>query len=273
MTRSDMATASEVAVDRLTFDCRNVSVEFASSSGPIRVLEGVDITVNDGEFLSILGPSGMGKTTLLRILAGLQPSTRGSLVQYRGQEVSRPPKGVLLVFQDYGASLLPWRTVFRNVALGLEGRLTKVEMHDRVQRALALVGLESRRDDYIWQLSGGMQQRVQIARALAMEPEVLLMDEPFGALDAITKAQMQDLLLELRAATGITIVFVTHDTEEAVYLSDRVMVLAGRPARVKTRLDIDLPWPRNQVETRELPRYLEYRHAVYSALRGGDDGH
>lgn len=271
MTDMRQVPAGERSARTPAFDCANLSVEFPSASGPIRVLEGVDITVHDGELLSILGPSGMGKTTLLRILGGLQRSAEGSRVCYRGQEVTQPPKGVLLVFQDYGASLLPWRTVSRNVALGLEGHLSRAELRDRVDRALSLVGLQGRSEDYIWQLSGGMQQRVQIARALAMEPEVLLMDEPFGALDAITKGQLQDQLLELRAATGVTIVFVTHDTEEAVYLSDRVVVLSGRPARVRTRVDIDLPWPRHPVETRELPRYLEYRHAVYAGLRRDDD--
>lgn len=255
-----------------TFECQKLAVEFMTDSGTIRVLEDVDLRVSEGEFLSVLGPSGMGKTTLLRILGGLQEPARESRVYYRGKLVTGPPEGALVVFQDYGASLLPWRTVYRNVALGLEGRYERSVIRERVAEALRLVGLADRKSDYIWQLSGGMQQRVQIARALAMKPAVLLMDEPFGALDAITKAQLQDQLLELRSATGVTIVFVTHDTEEAVYLSDRVVVLAGRPAKVNCRLDIDLPWPRNQINTRESPQYLEYRHAIYAALKAEHDG-
>jgi len=251
------------------FRCVDLSVEFESPSGVIRVLDKVDFVVQPGEFLSILGPSGMGKTTLLRILGGLQAPASGSKVHYFGDVVDRPPVGAIVVFQDYGASLLPWRTVEKNVGLGLEGRMSRADARLRIAEALELVGLNDRRNDYIWHLSGGMQQRVQIARALAMRPEVLLMDEPFGALDAMTKAQLQDQLLDLQRITGVTVIFVTHDTEEAVYLSDRVIVLAGRPARISCRLDIDLRRPRDQVATRELPRYLEYRHAVYAALKKG----
>ncbi|WP_326834362.1 ABC transporter ATP-binding protein [Amycolatopsis rhabdoformis] len=249
------------------FSCSKLFVEYRTRDKVLRVLEDVGFSCAQGEFLSILGPSGTGKTTLLRILAGLLTPGQGSSVRFRGQEITGPPTGVGIVFQNYAASLLQWRTVERNVALGLEGRTSKSERDERVREALELVGLADRGSDYPWQLSGGMQQRVQIARSLVMRPEVLLMDEPFGALDAMTKAQLQDELLKVAAVTGATVVFVTHDIDEAVYLSDRVLVLAGKPATVGRELRIDLPRPRDQVATKELPAYLAARHRVYEALR------
>jgi NitT/TauT family transport system ATP-binding protein len=249
------------------FSCEGLFVEYQTRKQVLRVLEEVTFSCRQGEFLSILGPSGTGKTTLLRILAGLLTPGRGSTVRFGGQEITGPPAGVGIVFQNYTASLLQWRTVERNVALGLEGKTSKADRAARVAEALELVGLGDRGHDYPWQLSGGMQQRVQIARALVMRPKVLLMDEPFGALDAMTKAQLQDELLKVAAVTGATVVFVTHDIDEAVYLSDRVLVLAGTPATVACGLDIHLPRPRDQVTTKEHPEYLRARHRVYEALR------
>jgi NitT/TauT family transport system ATP-binding protein len=259
--------ASPLNASDHAFSCTDLYVEYSTRTGPLRVLEDVSFSCAPGEFLSILGPSGTGKTTLLRILAGLLAPGDGSSVSFEGERLAGPNEGVAIVFQNYGASLLQWRTVERNVALGLEGRIGKVELTDRVSTALELVGLADRRDDYPWQLSGGMQQRVQIARALVMRPKVLLMDEPFGALDAMTKNQLQDELLRLRRVTGTTIVFVTHDVDEAVYLSDRLLVLSGKPARVTAEIVADLPSPRSQVTTKEDPRYLAARHAVYEALK------
>lgn len=250
------------------FSCAGLCVEYRLKAGALRVLEGVTFDCAPGEFLSILGPSGTGKTTLLRILAGLLAPAAGSSVTFEGAPLTGPNEGVAIVFQDYRGSLLQWRTVGRNVALGLEGRIDRAERTRRVAGALDLVGLSERAGDYPWQLSGGMQQRVQIARALVMRPRVLLMDEPFGALDAMTKAQLQDELLRVREVTGATVVFVTHDVDEAVYLSDRVLVLAGAPARVTREVRVDLPSPRDQVATKEDPAYLRIRHAVYQALRG-----
>jgi NitT/TauT family transport system ATP-binding protein len=254
------------------FECVDLSLEFETPRGPLTVLENVGFTVAPGEFVSIVGQSGTGKSTLLRILGGLQRTREGSRVLHRGKPVTAPPDGVMVVFQDYRGSLLPWRTVERNVTLGLEGVLDATARRERCSSALELVGLADRAKDYPWRLSGGMQQRVQIARALAMQPQVLLMDEPFGALDAMTKAQLQDELQTVHKVTGATIVFVTHDIEEAVYLSDRVLVLAGRPASITAEVTISLDRPRDQITTKELPDYLEFRHAAHIALRGAD-GH
>jgi NitT/TauT family transport system ATP-binding protein len=175
-----------------------------------------------------------------------------------------------MLFQDYGNALLPWRTVARNTALGLEGRASRAERRVRVDSALRMVGLEEHGSDHPWQLSGGMAQRVQIARALAVEPQVLLMDEPFGALDAITKATLQDVVLDVRQQTGATIVFITHDLDEAIYLSDRVLVLSGSPGAIAMSVETGLPRPRDQLATRELPRYLAVRHQLGQALRAAD---
>ncbi|MFI7675968.1 ABC transporter ATP-binding protein [Actinophytocola sp. NPDC049390] len=244
--------------------CDDLSVTLPGANGPVHILSGVRFRVEKGEFVSVLGTSGSGKTTLLRVLGGLQPATGGSIT-CDGVDIAGPPDGVVTVFQDYAHSLLPWRTVRRNVALGIE-KLDKAERNARVDDALAMVGLSDRGDEYPWRLSGGMQQRVQIARALAMRPRVLLMDEPFGALDAMTKASLQDQLQQVAQLTGTTIVFVTHDVEEAVYLSDRLVVLSGSPANVGLSLDVPLPRPRDQIATKERADYLDLRHEVYAAL-------
>ena len=247
-----------------TFEARNLDVVIGSRP----VLRDVNLELRAGEFLSVMGRSGTGKTTLLRVLGGLLDPTPTSDVTFRGRPVDGPPEGVVFVFQNYAASLLPWRTVERNVGLGLEGRTSKADRRSRVADALAMVGLADRAQDYPGQLSGGMQQRVQLARALAMQPSVLLMDEPFGALDAMTKASLQDELQRVQQRTGTSIVFVTHDIDEAVYLSDRVVVLDGSPATVAHEFEVDLPRPRHQLATKEMPAYLSVRRAVYDAIRG-----
>lgn len=251
---------------RTCYEASNVGVNYTVGQSSKEILTGLNFTVGDGEFLSICGPSGTGKTTLLRALAGLVPTTPGSIVKYQGSAVKTPPEGVVLVFQNYAASLLPWRTVARNVAFGLEGKLSGSEVKDRVAEALHLVGLSRTANDYPWRLSGGMQQRVQIARALAVRPDVLLMDEPFGALDAMTKSSMQDELQRLREATNATVIFVTHDIEEAVYLSDRVLVINGGPATITHEVVVDLPKERDQIATKETEEYLRLRHEVHSAI-------
>ncbi|WP_208322005.1 ABC transporter ATP-binding protein [Paramicrobacterium chengjingii] len=250
----------------LAFSCRNLSVEVSTKVGVKRLLDPIDFSVRKGEILSIIGTSGAGKTTLLRALGGLIPTTRESEARAAGVPIQGPPDRVLMVFQDYASSLLPWRTIRKNVALGLETQYRGKELQDRVESALNLVGLQDRGDEYPWRLSGGMQQRVQIARALAMEPSVLLMDEPFGALDAITKSSLQDELLRVHEQTGATIIFITHDVEEAVYLGDRVLALGGIPGRVIEIFDVDLPRPRHQIKTKEMPEFLRLRHRAYESV-------
>jgi NitT/TauT family transport system ATP-binding protein len=250
---------------KLAYVVDGLGVTLTAAEGPLEILREISFSVAEGEIVGIVGRSGTGKTTLLRVLGGLLPATVGT-VNLDGQPVTGPPGTVVTVFQDYGNALLPWRTVTRNVSLPIE-KVPRAVRNQRVAQALRMVGLEGRGTDYPWRLSGGMQQRVQIARALAMNPRVLLMDEPFGALDAMTKATLQDELLRVKELTGATIIFITHDIEEAIYLSDRVFVIAGAPGRLTFQLPTELPRPREQLATRELPQYLSLRHAIGKALQ------
>ncbi|HEY4373253.1 MAG TPA: ABC transporter ATP-binding protein [Burkholderiales bacterium] len=250
----------------VVFEARDLGLTLPAADGPREILAHVDFTLAAGEILTIVGASGTGKTSLLRILAGLAAPSRGALT-YRGKPVDGPQDGVAIVFQDYGNALLQWRSVARNVALGIERQFKGEALRSRVTEALQLVGLERNANDYPWQLSGGMQQRVQIARAIAMRPAVLLMDEPFGALDAMTKATQQDELLRLREATGASVIFITHDIEEAIYLGDRVALLSGSPGAITHRFEVGLPFPREQVTTREMPRFVDLRHELHEAIR------
>jgi NitT/TauT family transport system ATP-binding protein len=247
------------------FACDGVSLELFPHGSRRLIIDRISLDVRAGEFLTIVGSSGTGKSTLLRLLGGLVQATSGS-VRYRGATVTRAPEGVVVVFQDYSNALLMWRSVASNVALGIEGKLDKAEVGKRVREALQMVALDQHADDYPWQLSGGMQQRVQIARALALKPDVMLMDEPFGALDAMTKAALQDEVLQVHNLTGTTFVFITHDIEEAVYLGDRVVVLAGPPGRIHTTVPISLPRPRDQIRTRQSPDFLRYRAEIHDAV-------
>ena len=249
------------------FALRDVALSYRLSGAQRDVLRDVNLSVAEGEILTICGASGTGKTSLLQIMAGLLQPT-GGMATFRGAPINGPADGVGIVFQDYANALLQWRSVARNTALGIERRLKGAARDARVMDALRLVGLEKFARDYPWQLSGGMQQRVQIARAMALKPSVLLMDEPFGALDAMSKAALQDELLLLRDRTGASIVFITHDIEEAVYLGDRVAVLCGSPSTVTTLLDVPLAKPRHQVSTREAPAFLALRHIVHEAIGG-----
>ena len=257
-------------MNRILYAVDSVGVRLPAAGGPRPILLDVSFEVRAGEIIGIVGRSGAGKTTLLRVLGGLLDASSGTVV-FDGEVVRRPPTGAVMVFQDYGNALLPWRTVARNTGLGLEGRVSRDERRRRVADALSMVGLADRGSDHPWRLSGGMAQRAQIARALALEPKVLLMDEPFGALDAITKAALQDVLLSVQRETQATVVFITHDLEEAIYLSDRVLVMGGSPGTITMAVNTELPCSRDQLATRELPRYLHVRHLLGQALRAADD--
>ena len=257
-------------MSRHLYEVVGVDVSLPSSDGQRPVLHDISFDVAAGEIIGIVGRSGVGKTTLLRVLGGLLEATSGTVV-FDGNTVRRPPSGAVTVFQDYANALLPWRSVARNAALGLEGRIPRAERRLRVAEALDMVGLRDRASDYPRRLSGGMAQRVQIARALALKPKVMLMDEPFGALDAMTKATLQDVLLRVQRETGATVVFITHDLDEAIYLSDRVLVISGAPGTVTLTAATELPRPRDQLATRESPRYLHVRHLLGEALQA-DDG-
>ena len=256
----------------LAFECVNLSVDVPADKQSRRLLDDLTFSIRQGEIISVIGTSGAGKTTLMRVLGGLMPVTPDSTALAAGEPIKGPPPRVLMVFQDYANSLLPWRTVKKNVALGLETSLRGRELDERIDEALSLVGLQHRAGEYPWKLSGGMQQRVQIARALALRPACLLMDEPFGALDAMTKSGLQDELLRLQEQTGATIVFITHDVEEAIYLGDRVIVLGGIPGHIEHILDVNLPRPRDQITTRENPEFLRLRHAAYESVLSSEQG-
>jgi NitT/TauT family transport system ATP-binding protein len=245
-----------------------VGLSFGVSTPERRlVLANITLDVREGEFLCIVGPSGSGKTTLLRILAGLIQPTAGE-VRFRGQVVSGPSRERAIIFQDYSKALLPWRNVTANVALSLEAQGIRPEdQRPIIAGLLTKMGLERAASQYPGQLSGGMQQHVQIARCLAQRPNILLMDEPFGALDAITRQALQDEILVLSSEQHMTVVFITHDLEEAIYLGDRVVVLGDTPARIIETIDADLPRPRDQLTTREDPRFLAHRHRLFGLLR------
>ena len=227
----------------------------------------VTLSVSDGELVTIVGPSGCGKSTLLRCVAGLLAPTSGTVV-LNGTPVTRVPDRLGVVFQDYSRSLYPWLSVIDNVALPLRrttsGRAARREI---AQASLAAVGLPDAGHRYPWQLSGGMQQRVAIARALACDPVLLLMDEPFGSVDAQTREDLEDLILRVRADRKITILLVTHDIDESVYTGDRVIVLTPSPGGVRATLPVNLPSPRDQLATKELPDFVHLRTEVSRLVR------
>jgi NitT/TauT family transport system ATP-binding protein len=246
---------------------RSLHKSFAAAGGTTVALNGVDLDIEEGSFVSIVGPSGCGKSTLLQIMAGLASPTSGD-VFYRDRRIEDPPADVLYVFQQYTRSLFPWKTVERNVAFGLENKstLSRAEIGSRTRELIGLMKLSGFERHYPWQLSGGMQQRVAIARALACRPAVLLMDEPFSAVDALTRVGLQELLRSLWRELKLTVVFVTHDVDEGVYLSTRVVALTRAPGTIAIDVPIDLPGPRDQIATRALPAYLDYRARLLAQL-------
>jgi NitT/TauT family transport system ATP-binding protein len=230
-------------------------------------IDDISFAVEQGTFVTIVGPSGSGKTTLLRCIAGLVHPT-GSQVRLGGAPVSSVPQELAVVFQDYARSLFPWLTVSENVDLPLRRlQLPAGERRERIMGALAEVGLTESVDLFPWQLSGGMQQRVAIARAVAYRPQILLMDEPFGSVDAQTRADLQDMALDVWRVHRSTVLFVTHDIDEAVYLSDRVIVLSQPPGRVVADIALELPRPRDQIETRASPEFVERRAQIARLIR------
>lgn len=234
------------------------------------VIADITFAVRAGQIVSVVGPSGCGKTTLLKALAGLLTPLSGT-IKFRGEVVRGVPPGLAMVFQEYGRSLLPWATVSKNVELPLKYQaISAPERRERVANSLAAVGLAGAEDRYPWQLSGGMQQRVAIARALAYQPALLLMDEPFASVDAQTRADLEDLVAAVRDQFEITIVLVTHDIDESVYLSDRVVVLSKPPTYVLAELDIDLRRPRDQIGTKATPQFVEQRSKIASLIKRGD---
>ncbi|MBL0371873.1 ABC transporter ATP-binding protein [Rhizobium sp. KVB221] len=249
-------------------DARELAKAYGSGPGALKILDGISFSVKRGEFVSIVGPSGCGKTTLLMALAGLLKLDGGD-VSFKGRKLSGPTPGISVVFQDYSRSLFAWKSNLDNVVFGMvrDKVQAKAEKQARGRELLAAVGLEGFADHYPWQLSGGMQQRVAIARGLASQSELLLLDEPLAAVDAQTRADMQDLLLELAERFQQTCILVTHDVDEAVYMADRVVVLTRRPTRVDHDIVVDLGKKRDQITTREDARFLEIRHDVMAAIR------
>ena len=231
--------------------------------GSLRVFEDVNLEIGQRECVAIVGPSGCGKTTLLRCIDGLVQPSAGE-VRINGTAVRKPPKGVAVVFQHFG--LFPWKTVFNNVAYGMQmAGASKTAIRERVPKMIELVGLTGFEKAYPYQLSGGMQQRTGLARALAVEPEVLLMDEPFASIDAQTREILQFELLRIWESRPTSMVFVTHSIDEAVLMGDRVVVLRGRPSTVEEVIDVGLPRPRTR-ETLSSPRFAEVREHVWSEL-------
>jgi NitT/TauT family transport system ATP-binding protein len=257
-----------------TLEVRGLHKVYQGRGRSVEALRDLTFSVEASELVCVVGPSGCGKTTLLRCIAGLLEPTAGEVL-VEGARVAGPPPGMAVVFQEYGRSLFPWMSVRANVELPLRAKRLQGQRRDElVSEALGAVGLGDVHGAYPWQLSGGMQQRVAIARAVAYEPHVLLMDEPFAAVDAQTRAELEDLVRSVWHRTGVTILFVTHDIDEAVYLGQRVLVLSSSPTVVQEDLTVDLPAERDQLTTRSDPRFTQLRTHVYAqiqqAKRGGD---
>jgi len=236
------------------------------------VFDAFDLTIEAGSFVSIVGPSGCGKSTLLKLMAGLERANSGDVL-FKQKRVVRPPEGVIYVFQQYTKSIFPWRTVQENVAFGLEHQhgIDRRRRQELCHEYVRLVGLEGYERHYPSQLSGGMQQRVAIARALVCKPDMLMMDEPFSAVDALTRTMLQRLMVTIWQALPLTVVFVTHDVDEAIYLSQRVVSLRRAPARIDDDVRITLPYPRDPVKTRSDPQYIAARERLLARILAAEE--
>lgn len=253
--------------DEVVLEARGLGVTYGQGPAAVLAVDGLDLIVRRGELVCLVGPSGCGKTTLLRSLAGTLTPGRGS-IHVAGEEVRGPSQGLALVFQDYTRSLLPWYSVRKNVTFPLRAKgLATKECNRRGDAALAEVGLAGFEDKYPWQLSGGMQQRAAIARALAYEPAVLLLDEPFASVDAQARAELEDLVLRVQKDTGVTVLLVTHDIDESVYLANRVVVLRRRPTSVRQELSVGLGFPRDQLTTKANPEFVRLRTQVLELIQ------
>jgi len=244
-----------------------LGISFVRNEESRAIFKDINLNISPGEFVSICGLSGVGKSTFVRVLAGLINPTSGS-VYSDGELVKNPSKSMSFVSQDYSRSLFPWLTVTKNVALPFRGKeIAKKDVEIRVANALTEVGLSNFSDSYPWQLSGGMQQRVAIARAIVTRPRLLLLDEPFASVDAHTRFELEDLVLNLVDEVNATTIMVTHDIDEATYMSDRVFVMTGSPASFTTEIEVKLPTPRSQSITRSNPDFLSIRDELYKNLR------
>jgi NitT/TauT family transport system ATP-binding protein len=244
-----------------------VTKTFQSRDRSLTVFNRFSYQIENQSFLSVVGPSGCGKSTLLKLISGLETPSNGEIL-FNGRVVNGPPQGMIYVFQQYTKSILPWRTVIENVEFGLRARrrVRFKELRERCREYIDLVGLNGYENYYPYQLSGGMQQRVCIARALICEPEVLLMDEPFSAVDAMTRAILQELVMRIWQKLPITILFVTHDVDEAVFLSTRIISLGPAGTGITEDVAIDLPSPRNQIETRAHPQFTDLRQRLFASI-------
>jgi NitT/TauT family transport system ATP-binding protein len=273
LTTTPTGAAARQETSTAILEVRGLKKVYEGRGRSVEAVRDLTFTVGSGDLVCIVGPSGAGKTTLLKCIAGLLDSTGGEVL-LEGRAVTGPPPGMAVVFQEYGRSLFPWMTVRQNVELPLkEKKVPKAQRRRLVHDALEAVGLSGSHDAHPWQLSGGMQQRVAIARAVAYEPHLLLMDEPFAAVDAQTRADLEDLVRALWRRLGVTVLFVTHDIDESVYLGRRVIVLSDSPTVVLEEVAIDLPDERDQLTTRSLPRFAELRAHVYELIQQAKSGH
>jgi NitT/TauT family transport system ATP-binding protein len=261
------STRKEISARQPLLRAEQLRKVYTKAEIEVPACENISFSVNRGEFVCIVGPSGCGKTTLLKCICHLLKPTTGRVFM-NDQEVRSPPAEMTLIFQDYSRSLFPWLTVLKNVLFVLKKKdLSKEEKLEIANSALASVNLTGFENHYPWELSGGMQQRVALARGIAFSPDILLMDEPFASVDAQTRNDLEDAVLEIWHKYSQTILLVTHDIEEAIYLADRVLVLSRRPSEIREEILINLERPRNQLTTKEDKRFIKFRHHIYTLIK------